>query len=121
MRGKRFWTIAIAALVLMTAATGYASAQEETPTATPSVAHELPLAAIPDGTWLIGKEVSPGLYSASGGAQCSWQRLSGFGGTSDDVIASDFGAARPIVDNLWQRTKGLRRKVAANGLLSSYH
>ena len=40
----------------------------------------------------------PGIYSAAGGAQCSWKRLSGFGGTFDDTIAGDFGVVRPIVE-----------------------
>ena len=79
-------------------ATGYPSAQDSTTTATPTVRPELPLAAIPDGTWLVGQEVSAGIYTASGGEQCSWKRLSGFGGTSDDVIARAFGAVRPIVE-----------------------
>ena len=79
-------------------ATEYPSAQESTTTATPTVRPELPLAAIPDGTWLVGQEVSAGIYTASGGEQCSWKRLSGFGGTSDDVIARAFGAVRPIVE-----------------------
>ena len=80
MQCKRYCTIAIAVLILLTAATGYASAQEQTPTTTPTATTELPLTAIPDGTWLVGDEVPPGIYSAAGGAQCSWKRLSGFGG-----------------------------------------
>ena len=39
-----------------------------------------------------------GIYSAPGGAQCSWKRLSGFGGTTDDLIAIDYGVVRPIVE-----------------------
>ena len=98
MSGKRFWTIAIAVIMLMIAATGYASAQGQTPTTTPTATTELPLTAIPDGTWLVGDEVPSGIYSAAGGAQCSWKRLSGFGGTFDDTIAGDFGVVRPIVE-----------------------
>ena len=67
MQGKRFWTIAIAVIMFMTAATGYASAQEQTPTTTPTATTELPLTAIPDGTWLVGDEVPPGIYSGRGG------------------------------------------------------
>ena len=57
MQCKRYWTIAIAVLILLTAATGYVSAQEQTPTTTPTATTELPLTAIPDGTWLVGDEV----------------------------------------------------------------
>ena len=80
MERKRFRSTAIFVLILLTAATGHVSAKEGTPTATPTESPELPLAAIPDGTWLVGQEVSAGIYTASGGEQCSWKRLGGFGG-----------------------------------------
>ena len=95
---KRFWSIATLVLILLIFAAGHASAQEGTPTATPSAVAAIPLAAIPDGTWLVGQEVTAGIYAAPGGEQCSWKRLSGFGGTSDEVVASAFGAVRPIVE-----------------------
>ena len=94
MSVRRIWTIAFLLLTLVITVTGQATAQEAVPTATA----ELPLTAIPDGTWLVGDEVSAGIYSAPGGAQCAWKRLSGFGGTTDDIIASDFGIVRPIVE-----------------------
>ena len=97
--GRRwYWPIATLVLILLIAANGYASAQEGTPTATSTAVIELPLAAIPDGTWLVGLEVSAGIYTAPGGERCYWKRLSGFGGTSDEVIASASGAVRPIVE-----------------------
>ena len=92
---RRVLTVACALLFTAIAAAGHASAQEGTPTATlPAI----PLTAIPDGTWLVGQEVTPGVYAAPGGEQCSWERLSGFGGTADETIASAFGAVRPIVE-----------------------
>ena len=94
MSVRRIWTIAYLLLTLVITVTGHASAQEAVPTATA----ELPLTTIPDGTWLVSVEVSAGIYSAPGGAQCAWKRLSGFGGTTDDIIASDFGIVRPIVE-----------------------
>lgn len=33
-----------------------------------------------DGIHLIGTDISPGVYRASGGTLCIWQRLSGLGG-----------------------------------------
>ena len=95
---KRFSSIATLVLIFFIFAAGHASAQEGTPTATPSAVAAIPLAAIPDGTWLVGQEVTAGIYAAPGGEQCSWKRLSGFGGTSDEVVASGFGAVRPIVE-----------------------
>ena len=94
MSVRRIWTIAYLLLILVITVTGHASAQEAVPTATA----ELPLTTIPDGTWLVSVEVSAGIYSAPGGAQCAWKRLSGFGGTTNDIIASDFGIVRPIVE-----------------------
>ena len=94
MSVRRIRTIACVLLILVVTLAGHASAQEETPTATA----EFPLTAIPDGTWLVGDEVPAGIYSAPGGAQCAWKRLSGFGGTTNDIIASDFGIVRPIVE-----------------------
>ena len=94
MERRRFLLMATLVLILFVSAAGQASAQGGTPTATP----QLPLSAIPDGTWLVGQEVTPGIYAAPGGEQCSWQRLSGFGGTADEVVASASGAVRPIVE-----------------------
>ena len=98
MERKRFWLMATLVLILLISAAGHASAQGGAPTATPSTAVALPLTAIPDGTWLVGQEVTPGVYAAPGGEQCSWERLSGFGGTADEVVASASGAVRPIVE-----------------------
>ncbi len=98
MRGKRFFTIAIAALLLMAVPPGIVSAQQETPTASPTAAAELPLASISDGTWMVGNEVAAGIYSAPGGAECSWKRLSGFSGATEDTIAAGSGADRLIVE-----------------------
>ncbi len=60
----------------------------------------MPQTTIPDGMWLVGDEIAPGTYSAPGGEWCQWERLSGFGGEFDDVIASDLGDTRHIVEIL---------------------
>ncbi len=49
------------------------------------------LTTIPDGTWSIPEEVAAGTYSAPGGESCYWERLGGFSGDFDDIIANDFG------------------------------
>lgn len=46
-----------------------------------------------DGTWIVGAEIEPGRYrqvtpASRGGRACAWKRVSGFGGTGPEVIAS---------------------------------
>ncbi len=57
-----------------------------------------PLHNIPDGTWVVGEEVSAGTYSATAGDLCYWERLSGFGNDIDDIIANDLGSGRQIIE-----------------------
>lgn len=46
-----------------------------------------PLAGpVGDGVWIVGTDIEPGRYSSDGGQACVWQRLSGFGGTSDESL-----------------------------------
>ena len=96
-RAKLCVPFAVVMLILAAASPGFAAANQETRTTPPTATPQRPLAAIPDGTWLVGAEVSPGLYDAPGGAQCSWKRLSGFGGTPEETIAAG-GRERPIVE-----------------------
>ncbi len=50
-----------------------------------------PTAPFGDGTYQVGTEIAAGLWRNSTSADsCYWQRLSGFGGTLDDVIVNDF-------------------------------
>lgn len=43
------------------------------------------------GTWVVGVEIAPGTYrSTDTSGDCVWNRLSGFGGTLDEWVASDF-------------------------------
>ncbi|WP_197522643.1 hypothetical protein, partial [Occultella aeris] len=43
------------------------------------------------GTLRVGTDVAPGTYRASTGADsCYWERLAGFSGEFDDIIANDF-------------------------------
>lgn len=48
-----------------------------------------PTAPFADGTYLVGVDIAPGTWRAPGGGDCYWQRLSGFGGTLDEIIAND--------------------------------
>ncbi len=62
-----------------------------TTTATPRVAFS-------DGTYRVGPNIAPGTYQGTTTATgCYWERLSGFGGTLNEVIANYFGNAPTIV------------------------
>ena len=40
-----------------------------------------------DGTFLVGSDIAPGRYRASASTTwCTWERLSGFGGTAEEVV-----------------------------------
>lgn len=63
-----------------------------TATPTPSFAH------FSDGTFQVGKDIQPGTYrTRSGSPGCYWARLSGFGGTVDEIIANDNTDAPAVV------------------------
>lgn len=49
-----------------------------------------PAVAFSDGTFRVGTDIQPGTYQASTGDDCFWERLSGFDGTPDEIIASAF-------------------------------
>ena len=67
--------------------------QPETPVTTPSQ-------SFGDGTWIVGSDIAPGLYVAPGIIEdsCYWERLSGFGGTLDEIIAIEFDYGRQLVE-----------------------
>ena len=50
-----------------------------------------------DGTYRVGVDIAVGTYRAPGGDSCSWQRLSGFTGAFDEIIAIEVLQTRPIV------------------------
>jgi hypothetical protein len=50
-----------------------------------------------EGTWAVGVDIAPGTYRASGESGCYWQRVSGFGGTTDQIIANDFATGSAVV------------------------
>ena len=53
--------------------------------------------SVGDGTHIVGTDIAAGTYRAPGGNLCSWQRLSGFSGEFDDIIAIGVFETRPIV------------------------
>jgi hypothetical protein len=45
---------------------------------------------VPTGTWLVGAQVTPGIYQTQAASGCYWERLSNFGGLPSAIIANDF-------------------------------
>ena len=56
-------------------------------------APETHLSEIDAGTYIVGRDISPGTYQGDGGADvlssCYWARLSGLSGSFDDLITND--------------------------------
>ena len=48
-----------------------------------------PSTSFGDGTHIVGEDIAPGTYRAPGGEGCYWARLSGFGGSGDDVLGAN--------------------------------
>ncbi len=51
-----------------------------------------------DGTYLVGSEIQPGTYRATGGSFCSWERLSDLTGDHDAVIGREFAEGQSYVE-----------------------
>lgn len=62
------------------------------PTAAPTSSPTPPPGSVfGDGVWIVGTEVAPGLYrNSDSSGSCYWERLSGFGGSLDEIIANSF-------------------------------
>lgn len=52
-----------------------------------------------NGTWAVGTDIPPGTYRSINipSASCYWERLSGFGGTSAEIIANDIDGGVRLV------------------------
>jgi hypothetical protein len=55
-----------------------------------TTAPEIEEPGIGSGTWRVGTAVAPGRYYTNPRSGCYFERLSGFGGTLDDIIANEF-------------------------------
>jgi hypothetical protein len=57
-----------------------------------------PATSIPgDGTFRVGVDVQPGTYQSQGSDECYWARLSGLGGSLNDIIANSNAAGPQVV------------------------
>ena len=55
--------------------------------------------ALGEGTQIVGADIAPGVYRATGGGtSCRWERLRGFGGGLDEVIANGAGGGPHVVE-----------------------
>lgn len=58
-----------------------------------------------DGTYIVGVDIAPGTWRASGASRCYWARLNGFGGTRN-IIANDNPAGATAVVTIAAGDKG---------------
>jgi hypothetical protein len=49
------------------------------------------------GDYKLGFEIASGHYASNGGPDCYWERLAGFHGTLDDIIANHIGGGYQVV------------------------
>ena len=74
-----------------------ASSTPPTPTPRPTATPQSSRATyFGDGTWVVGGDIKTGTYrSSKTGSGCYWERLSGFSGALDDIIANG------VTDAIW--------------------
>lgn len=60
-----------------------------------------------EGMKIVGTDIPPGTYRSMGGNHCYWERLRGFGGTLDEIIAND-NAIGPALVTISASDKGFR-------------
>jgi hypothetical protein len=59
---------------------------------------EAPADEIPgDGTYIVGQDIKPGRYRASGGETCYWARLKDTEGGIDSIIANNISPGQSVV------------------------
>lgn len=56
-----------------------------------------PQTSIGNGVWKVNDEIQPGLWSATFTTSCYWARLTGFGGSSDEIIANGLPSTSALV------------------------
>jgi len=57
------------------------------------------IGTIGEGSWTVGEQIVLGRYAAPGDPSgCYWERVSGFSGELDDILANDFTTQPVIVD-----------------------
>ncbi len=78
------------------------------PAATPTTEAKGKFVTFGDGTYTVGETVKAGTYRATGpGFNCYWERLKGFSGSLDDIIANN-NTGDPSVVTISPSDKGFR-------------
>jgi hypothetical protein len=88
-------TIAAATTAAPTTPTVAATTIPPPPSTSPPTTPPLP--GFAEGIHLVGSEIQPGRYIATGFEFCYWERLSGLSGEDDDIVANDIPGERAIV------------------------
>lgn len=78
-------------------ATATASVASPVATAVPTPEPTPDSGSFGDGTHAVGSDIQPGTYRGQGGGTCYWERLSGFGGTFEEIIANGASEEKPVV------------------------
>jgi hypothetical protein len=63
---------------------------------TPYTPPAAPVAAFGDGDWVVNSDIFPGTYQSPGSSGCYWARVTGFGGTIDEIVANDYSTGGPV-------------------------
>lgn len=61
------------------------------------------------GTKKVGSDIKPGRYlTTTASSSCYWERMSGFGGSLNDIISNDFSGGNHIVVEISATDKGFK-------------
>lgn len=86
-------------LATVTTTTSAAPSTTTTQASSTTTAEAGPHPVFGEGLWLVGDEIAPGLYQTlDGGDSCYWERLSGLGGTMDEIVANEIGHGQEVVE-----------------------
>jgi hypothetical protein len=66
-----------------------------------------------DGMYIVGTDIKPGTYKSSGQTGCYYARLSGFGNTTDDILAND-NTDTPAIVTISSSDAGFQSKGCGN-------
>ena len=96
-RGLRGLVVGVVSTTVLAGCGASAEPAAEPPTPEPSTPSSAGAAIPGDGTYEVGSEVQPGVYVASGGKDCRYQRLDKADVEYPDVIVQGF-LSRPIIE-----------------------
>ena len=107
-----FWALVVIFIIIIANAGNQGSTPSPTSAPTPTQSASVPkspLTSFGDGTYIVGTDIQSGTYRNSGGSNCYYARLSGFGGTSADIIDNENTDTSAIV-TISSTDKGFQSK-----------